>query len=469
MSAANVPDAFRDAIARAEDAEPDAEQAPLPGAVLAESQAEENARGRKPMIAGERLEDHAVAASLSPLSRLGQKTRAILGRLGARLGLGQKITHLWQKTGLHRLPWAWILYAIPIIIMALIGMAASTSFFLLLMAERPPGFVQGPQFQDVVIGHRQSTDDMNVATTTGTGGTGAQQYQAPKPAPVMVPQPDSAKVGTAPDAKVSMIPAQVALIEQTEKGYLPRIAEGGSTPWQTYRRPFPANVDTPKIAILITELGLSPAKTQDIVNAMPGVVSLAYLPYVKNIQKMIDSARDKGHEILINLPMEPLGYPRDDPGPDILLTGGKPPDNLDNLQQSLGSANAYIGVISFMGSAISANPETMSPILTELAQRGLIFIDNGSSARSAIDDIAPRTGILSLRVDRAIDSIPQRQAIDEQLASLEKLAQRNGSAIGIIQPLPVSVERLAKWLPELASRGITLVPVSALIKPKPTP
>jgi polysaccharide deacetylase 2 family uncharacterized protein YibQ len=459
VSAANVPDAFRDAIARAEDADLDADHAPLPGAMIAEANLKADAKNRKKLVAGERLQNLAIATSLSPLGRLSQRTKDLL----ARLGVGAKITEIWQKTGLHRLPWAWILYGLPIAAMGLIVFVASTGFFLLLMAEKPAAYTQGPLFQDVEIVLRASTDNMSIATTA-TGAPVTQKIPEPTKPVIQIPSPDDNQVSLAPDAKVRMISVNPALIEQTEKGYLPKIAEDGTQPWQIYRRPFPSRVEGPKIAIIMTELGLSPARTAAVIDTMPGVVSLAFLPYVANIQKMIDKARDKGHEILLNLPMEPLGYPRDDPGPDILLDQGKQPDNLDNLQQSLGASNAYIGVISFMGSAITANPVTMEPILRELAQRGLIFVDNGSSARSATDEIATQAGIVSLKVDRMIDSIPQRQLIDDQLASLEKLAQRNGRAIGIIQPLPVSIERVAAWLPGLSSRGITIAPVSALIR-----
>lgn len=478
--------------------------------------ADQDAGARPPLVAGERPEtidydedDSVIAArirvvlapvraKIEPLrlkigaainkTGLPEKIKPALDRItaiksgiGNRLhtvldAIGQKIKPVWEKTGLHRLPWAWILFIIPAAIIAVTALFCSTGVFLLMMTDTPKEIPVVTQTQDVVITERTSTDDLAAGMTytppTHQTQGGDQETTIPDepPAPTL-PHPTSAGVTENPDAKVGMIPVQTALIEQTEQGYLPHIGRDGSKPWQVYRRPAPAIVDGPKIALIMTELGLSENRTNDAIRKMPGAVTLAFLPYVQNVQKMIDTSRDLGHEVLLNVPMEPLGYPRDDPGPHILREQNPEdkdaPGNIVNLYQSLGAANAYVGIISFMGSALAANEEAMSPIMKELARRGLVLVDNGSSARSVIDELAPQFNLPTTRVDRTIDIIPQHQAIDDQLAALEKLAHRNGSAVGIFSPLPISLERLALWIPQLASRGITLVPVSALLRNGP--
>lgn len=454
-----------------------------------------DASGRPPLVAGERPDD--VAAEDSPpfwataikvaQQKYAEKIQPNLARvfvpikdravnIWQKIGLADKIRPIWHKTGLHRLPWGWILYIAPILMLAITGMLVSTGLFLLLMTEPPPKVNQGPQIQDVAVLNRASTDE--IATSMGFDPKNPQTFTPSTldptpavlpdiPAAPKVPHPKDTGISDAPDAKVALIPEQVALIEQTERGYLPRIGDDGSKPWKVYRRPWPAQGATaknaPKIALIMTELGLSERRTEAAIKAMPGVVSLAFLPYVRDVQPMIDRARDRGHEILLNVPMEPLGYPRDDPGPDLLLGRGEVPDNIDRLHQSLGGARAYVGIISFMGSAIAANEDAMKPVVQELARRGVALVDNGSSARSVIGDLAEEARLPTIRVDRMIDILPQRQAIDDQLAALEKLARLNGQAVAIFQPLPVSIERVASWIPQLASRGIAIVPLSALL------
>jgi polysaccharide deacetylase 2 family uncharacterized protein YibQ len=52
------------------------------------------------------------------------------------------------------------------------------------------------------------------------------------------------------------------------------------------------------------------------------------------------------------------------------------------------------------------------------------------------------------------------------LAQLEKQAAANGSAIGIVSALPVSVEAVSEWAAGLADKGIEIVPASALMGDK---
>ncbi len=75
----------------------------------------------------------------------------------------------------------------------------------------------------------------------------------------------------------------------------------------------------------------------------------------------------------------------------------------------------------------------------------------------------PRIGLPALRATMMLDAAPSKEAIDGKLAELEKAALKNGVALGVATALPVSIERLAAWSRTLKSRGIELVPVSAVM------
>jgi hypothetical protein len=62
-----------------------------------------------------------------------------------------------------------------------------------------------------------------------------------------------------------------------------------------------------------------------------------------------------------------------------------------------------------------------------------------------------------------IDAIQRGQEIDAALARLEKLAREKGSAVGYGAALPVTVDRISRWAKAAEARGVTLVPVSALV------
>ena len=159
--------------------------------------------------------------------------------------------------------------------------------------------------------------------------------------------------------------------------------------------------------------------------------------------------------------MEPFDYPDNDPGPHTLLTGPKAQDNLDRLHWSLGRFTGYVGIVNFLGGRLTSDEGALSPILRELAGRGLMVVDDGSSPRSLLAASATRAQIPALKIDRVIDSVTRADAIDKELAALEALARDQGIVVASASALPVSIERINRWAQSLEAKKIALVPVSA--------
>ncbi len=109
------------------------------------------------------------------------------------------------------------------------------------------------------------------------------------------------------------------LVEKSPDGPLPIIGKDGRQAWQVYARPFDSGDKRPRLALIITGLGLDRALSQAATDRLPGGVTLGFDPYAADVKDAINQARGLGHEILLGLPMEPLDYPRQDPGPLTLL------------------------------------------------------------------------------------------------------------------------------------------------------
>ncbi len=281
---------------------------------------------------------------------------------------------------------------------------------------------------------------------------------ADAPGAIVITVPDNPgviKLAPSPDNR---------LVERSRHGMLPKIGPDGATPARIYARPLgpePATKPAGRIALLVGGLGISQTGTSDAIARLPGVVSLAFAPYGQELERSVQRARGEGHEIFLQVPMEPFDYPDNDPGPHTLLTGPKAAENLDRLQWVLGRFTGYVGVVNFLGGRFTADEGVLSPTLRELAGRGLMVVDDGSSSRSLLATSAARAQISSLKIDRVIDAVPRADAIDKELAGLEKLAQEQGVAVASASALPVSIERLARWAAALEARNIALVPVSA--------
>src|SRR3546814_7516032 len=86
--------------------------------------------------------------------------------------------------------------------------------------------------------------------------------------------------------------------------------------------------------------------------------------------------------------MEPTTFPNEDPGPQALLTGLTPQENLDRLDWVLGRGSAYVGVAGSMGSRFTASRAAIEPILPEMKQRGLLFVDRRSTEESLVAALA---------------------------------------------------------------------------------
>ena len=237
-------------------------------------------------------------------------------------------------------------------------------------------------------------------------------------------------------------------------GLLPIIAKDGRTPAQAYARPFQDD-GKPKVALVIGGLGLNSAATKSAIERLPPQVTLSFVPYADNLQGWIDLARANGHEVLIEVPMEPKDYPTNDPGPQTLLASAAPAEIVHRLDWLLGRASGYFGVANYLGGRFLASDAAMATLTGQLKARGLAFVDDGSGAGRGAG--VPRASAVSV-----IDEQLAADSIDHALLGLEASALQHGSALGSGFAYPVTVEQVTHWAQGLAGRGYQLAPASAV-------
>ena len=259
----------------------------------------------------------------------------------------------------------------------------------------------------------------------------------------------------------------VELVEETEYGPIPRISGTGETPFAAYARPS-VTLSTaggrPLIAIVVTGLGLNLSGTLEAIETLPDTVTLAFAPYGKDLERSVRAARAEGHEIFLEVPLEPFDYPENDPGPDTLLTGQAPRDNMSKLFKVMSKFGGYAAMINNLGARFTASGADFGPMMEELGARGLGYLDDGSSNRSLAPQLAQANRVPFRRADMVLDGNPARAPILEALAALEIKAREQGSAIGVISALPISVQTVTEWTRSLEEKGIVIVPASALMK-----
>jgi uncharacterized protein len=263
------------------------------------------------------------------------------------------------------------------------------------------------------------------------------------------------------DSPGAVSPSDPRLQEDSRHGPIPRVSSDGVRPLDAYSRAGAADVRKgPRIAIVLRGLGVSASATDDAIAKLPRSVTLAFAPHAVELRRWSTKASTAGHEILLQLPMEPFDYPDNDPGPQTLLTSLPPEQNIDRLHWSLSRMNGYVGVGNFMGARFTSNETAFMHVLSEIQQRGLLYFDDGSSARSLAERVALAAKAPFVRADIVIDAKPNWSDIDAALEQLERLALDRNIAVGVANALPVSIERIARWAKAAEARGIRIVPLS---------
>jgi uncharacterized protein len=296
------------------------------------------------------------------------------------------------------------------------------------------------------------TEPRRVATET-EGGQPAQEVQQPPR------DPENVQLASLPQLPPA-VAGDPSLLEYSNDGPLPRVSPDGRRAREIYaRRSSPVPDGVPRIVIVVGGLGLSQTGTQTAIDTLPEDVTLAFAPYGSSLQRWVGKAREDGHEVLLQIPLEPENYPQENPGEHTLLVSGG--GARQDLHWVLSRMTSYAGVMNHMGSRFTGDERALVPFLGEIGERGLFYLDDGSSPQSLATSVGQALNVPVLTADRILDAVRSPAAIEKELAALEATARVKGIAIGVASAFPQSVEVIARWVADAAARGIIIVPASA--------
>jgi polysaccharide deacetylase 2 family uncharacterized protein YibQ len=215
-----------------------------------------------------------------------------------------------------------------------------------------------------------------------------------------------------------------------------------------------------RIGVLVTGLGLNRGVTAAAIADLPPEVTLSFSPYAPELSAWIDAAQAYGHEVLLDLPLEPRNYPQDDPGPLGLLTALNAQENLRRLSELLKDADGIAGLATQFGDRFLADSAALRPILSELGQRGLGLVASTdlADATAGMAD-AP----LHVRVDETLPQDASRQALTAEIEALLAAAKTKGQVLTAVPAYPLSIAALTSLTAAAKDRGMALVPATAFL------
>lgn len=256
------------------------------------------------------------------------------------------------------------------------------------------------------------------------------------------------------------------LIERGATGVIPKKSADGLRAMDVYSKQpeTSGNFGVARVVIVIGGLGISQTSTQQAIRELPENVTLAFAPYGNSLARWMQDARKAGHELLLQVPMEPLDYPTNDPGPHTLKADVDLQENLANLHWSMSRITNYVGITNYLGNKMLQQPAGLAPVFAEIANRGLLFFEDGSVQNSVGEGVALKELLPYARADILIDNVRSRSAIFKKLDELSKQAKRTGLAIGVGNAFPETISLVSEFARKAKENGIEITPVSAIVK-----
>ena len=229
-------------------------------------------------------------------------------------------------------------------------------------------------------------------------------------------------------------------------------------------RAFTPRSGVPKVSIIIGGLGLKSSLTTQAIRDLPADVSLAFIPHAHNLTYHINAARKDGHEVLVEMPMQPQDYGRFRPHPQVLAVSNSPQENITRLETILRKAPGIFGIMNYQGERFALDPNAVRPVTEALKRFNIAMVDDGSIPGSVLGSTSQQTGTAFTVADVQIDQRETSQDILLKLAELEAIARKNGHAVGSGYALPLTLDAVQKWAADLDRRGLQLVPISASLE-----
>ncbi|WP_374381359.1 divergent polysaccharide deacetylase family protein [Dongia sp.] len=336
------------------------------------------------------------------------------------------------------------------VLLVLIG--AGSAIYLQATGQLGSMLAQGGQMI-----HLGTTPAPLDSSTPENGGDLQSMVAAPSDAP-------SAPVK--PLVLTPMSPAQLIAKRPPPRSLRLPVGEFDQPPVKRFARPALFLGEKPRVGVLVVGLGLNRGITAAAIADLPPEISLSFSPYAAELPAWIDAAHAYGHEVLLDLPLEPRNYPQDDPGPLGLLTALNKEENLRRLAELLKESDGVAGVATQFGDRFLGDADALRPILSEIGQRGLGFVatvpEPSLPALAAGISDAP----LLTRIDRAFPQDASRQTLAAEIEALLGNARAQGRALAVIPSYPASLAALTTLAGAAKDRGMALVPASAFLQQK---
>jgi len=217
------------------------------------------------------------------------------------------------------------------------------------------------------------------------------------------------------------------------------------------------------IAIIVDDMGSSLKEADELLSI--GVpITFSIIPGLQKVKGVAAAAKASGRDVMIHIPMEPQGYPKQRLEANGLLVAYSADELASRLEKLIEAVPDAVGANNHMGSRFTEIEEKMSPVLGVLKKHGLFFIDSRTTPLSKGFELSHKMGLKSATRNVFLDNDQDVAAIKKQLNSAVGMARKKGGVIAICHPHPATIAALKEAVPELQKTGIRFVPAGELVR-----
>ena len=255
------------------------------------------------------------------------------------------------------------------------------------------------------------------------------------------------------------------LSRTTPYGAIPARANDGRTAFKVYARPYTAAANLKPVSLVIGGLGINRTLTTQAINDLPPEITLSFAAHAPNLQNQINAARARGHEVLLELPMESEEFDPAEPGAEWALRARSATmaQNKRNLDRLLSRASGYFAVTNYNGGLFLQRSDSVVPMMAALSDAGLGFVFDGSVSAPSLPTLANASRLPYLKAFSLIDANPDTASIKAELDKMSSLASGGAAPVGVGFTYPQTIEAVSDWVKGLQDQGLALAPVSSRI------
>ncbi len=219
-----------------------------------------------------------------------------------------------------------------------------------------------------------------------------------------------------------------------------------------------------RIALIIDDCGYQQRALLEAFCALPVPVTVSIFPGERETSWMARRATNGGHEVMVHLPMEPIDYPKRDPGQGAVFAHYDYKRIRTVTRAAIEAVPGAKGLNNHMGSRVTEDRRVIGYVLDEIKAQDLYFVDSVTSPHSIAYNVSLERGIPAGRNTQFLDLSDESERIAESLRSLSMKARQHGTAIGIAHAKATTLATLQDIIPRLRSEGFEFVTVSQAIR-----